>query len=1525
MFPLPSIFLTTLLIWTSALGTGTLAPNAPNPDEPKQGPQDGVFVISDVQVWNGHEVVGPMDLLLRDGWIEVMVNSAHQDLKAPADAIRIQAEADWVVYPGLIHADWGKGVGKLPDNPYHEVASNASDGPVPNMEYGDRRYLRGWLKVADVLDWDEEKAEDWRELGFTSAQILPTFGILRGRSAVVSLNELPLGEALLQRNGHQIYSMRSFGGYPGTPMAGLAVLRQVFLDHQRLHDGNLRHRNDPDLADLGPAIFLADGRREIENILDLQRDFAADLPTIILGGDQAWEFSDRLIEQNVAVLYIADFGEALESDEDLEVKAAEERPYWQEPAGLREGERSLHAERVAGFLQMQAAGVRCAIVPTEDADEWKDAFKQMAEVEGGSAAQLWQAASADVATVLGLPAIGKIEAGAGADLVIFQGDPGPEGKVAWVFADGRGWEFEIAAEEEADEAAAEGEGGEGEKSDSSAADTQLDGTWKLTVNSPMGEQVFYAIIDVAKNSVQITDEPGNDEDKAKGVSFKGDRVKFTYMVEEMDMEFTFFGKVNGDKMSAKLKTDFGDVPAKGARVGESKSKAAKEPATESGEAEGDEQEGAESAEEEEQSKGVALGHPDWLVETREDRQVANPYTGSVFIQGGTLYPMDGGEAYVGDLLIEDGKIKAIGKSLSAPDGVPVYDATGMHVSPAMMDAHSHLALASVNEGSMSITAEVRIADMIRARNYGIYRAAAGGTALAQSLHGSANPIGGQAAVWELNYYADRISDLLYQGAPQGIKFALGENVKQSNWNNSNRRFPATRMGVQAVYRRAFTAAQDYAERRRRNADGELPNFRRDVRLEVLADILDNVIHIQCHSYRADELLMFLNICKEFGVERPTFQHILEGYKVAPELAAYGAMGSTFADWWAYKIEAYDAIPWNVNMMNDAGMVATINSDSNDLIRRLNTEAGKSMRYGGAPWQVAMSYATTNVAKQLQIDSSLGSLEVGKDGTIAIYDAHPMSTYARCHLTLARGRTLFEWKPDNDETWQAYGVAVAAFAESTRARNQALQAEADATDAADAADATDADSDAVASGEADTNAGPGSAENGDPWEAWTRLGQGESYLISNARIHSMVPGEEPYKGWLMVVDGRITKLGRNEFRAQMSSSVREVNARGMDLYPGFINGTDVTGILEISSVAGTNDTAETSQDHPDLSVAAAIHADSAHHRVTRLNGITHVLVRPKRGRMRGQAALIQLAGDTTDQMVVQKDLGLVISFPRATAPELGQLGREFDLQEVDCLTAGRLDLPAEVAEAGLQPRDGVEMPDSVDELDEWFDNALQYGKDLENLAASGQKPLMRDLQLEALLPYARGEKPVLVEANDAITIMAARAWAKDRELDVIYLGVKEGWKVAGYLGADRARVIVGSVHDLPPRANDPYDSIFRSASVLQAAGCEVALRTDNLEVTRNLPFQAATAATWGLGRDQALQALTLGAAKILGVDQYTGSIEIGKSANFFLCSGDPLDFPGQIKRMWIGGHEVEMTSRQTELRDRYAKRIEKAGK
>ena len=822
--------------------------------------------------------------------------------------------------------------------------------------------------------------------------------------------------------------------------------------------------------------------------------------------------------------------------------------------------------------------------------------------------------------------------------------------------------------------------------------------------------------------------------------------------------------------------------------------------------------------------------------------------------------MDGSEPEVGDLLIEDGRITAVGGELAAPPGVPVVDAAGLHLMPGILDPHSHLALDSINEGSMAITAECRIADMIHPHAVGIYRAAAGGTVLVQSLHGSANPIGGQAAVWELRYPERRIADLLYPGAMQGIKFALGENVKQSNFAGAaGKRFPNSRLGVEAVFRRAFTEAQDYVERRRRFEAGLEPGFRRDVRLEVLADVIQNRIHVQCHSYRADELLMFLRVARDFGIQRPTFQHVLEGYKVAPELAAYGAMASTFSDWWAYKYEVVDAIPWNVMIMTRAGVVVSVNSDSDEMIRRLNTEAAKGMLYGGLSWQEAMATCTLNPAIQLRLEDRLGSLEVGKDGTVSVFDAPPLSSRARCVWSLARGRVLFQRPPGLDDEWRSYAAAVRDFAD------QLAAAEA-AEDGAEAA--TTPPFPVPASDLAD----------------WTRPGRGRAYVVTDAIVHTMV--DEPFRGGIAVRDGIVQAVFREGEPVPELEGAEVVDAEGRHLYPGFIDAGDVTGLFEIGAVRSARDDAEIGDWQPDLIAATAIHADSAHVRVTRMTGVAYVLVTPKRGVLRGRASLIQLEGVTSEDLVVVPEVGQLLAFPRAHVDE----------------------------------DEGPQEPEGLADLEDWVRRAEEYDERVARHEAAGIPFTDRDPRLEALRPYVRGERPWIVVADDDATLMAARDWAHEHDYPVLWMGAREGWKVAGHLGADRARVVVGPVHSLPSDSFAPFDAPFRNAWVLKEAGCEVALRTDDPEVTRNLPFQAGTAAAWGLGADGALHALTLGAARVLGVDRYVGSLEPGKVATFFLADGDPMDF-APVERMWIGGREIELTSKQTELRDRYLRRLE----
>ena len=347
-----------------------------------------------------------------------------------------------------------------------------------------------------------------------------------------------------------------------------------------------------------------------------------------------------------------------------------------------------------------------------------------------------------------------------------------------------------------------------------------------------------------------------------------------------------------------------------------------------------------------------------------------------------------------------------------PDDAVVIDATGKHITPGIIDCHSHIASDSgINEGTQAVTAEVRLVDYIDPDDISIYRQLAGGTTMANTLHGSANPIGGQNAVVKFRWGVGP-DQLLMKEAPQGVKFALGENVKQSNWGGeANSRYPQTRMGVPELVADEFRAAQDY---QRAQADfkknGGLP-VRRDLELDAVVEILNGTRLIHCHSYRQDEILALLRVLENFHVKIASLQHILEGYKVAKEMAAHGATASTFSDWWAYKFEVYDAIPYNGAILHNAGVVVSFNSDDAELGRRLNKEAAKATKYGGVPPGEALKFVTINPAKQLHIDEFTGSLEPGKEADLAVWSGPPMSNKTRCLQTWVDGRKYFDVEED----------------------------------------------------------------------------------------------------------------------------------------------------------------------------------------------------------------------------------------------------------------------------------------------------------------------------------------------------------------------------------------------------------------------------------------------------------------------------------------------------------------------------------
>jgi len=856
---------------------------------------------------------------------------------------------------------------------------------------------------------------------------------------------------------------------------------------------------------------------------------------------------------------------------------------------------------------------------------------------------------------------------------------------------------------------------------------------------------------------------------------------------------------------------------------------------------------------------------------------------------------EGGILTGADLLIRDGKIAEAGKGLSAPSSAQVVDAQGMVITPGIIDCHSHTAVdGDVNEGSNNVTSEVRIQDVLDPTDIAIYRELAGGTTIANVLHGSANSIGGQTQVIKLRWGSSAAALPMKEALP-GIKFALGENPKQANFTrDAGPRYPATRMGVEAAIRKAFLEARDYA--REKAAYQSLPPGererrvppRRDLQKEALVEVMEGKRLVHCHSYRQDEILMMIRLAEEFGFQIATFQHVLEGYKVADEMARHGAGASTFSDWWAYKFEVYDAIPWNGTLMARRGVVVSFNSDSDELARRLNLEAAKAVKYGGLGEEEALAFVTINPAKQLRIDKYVGSIEAGKDADLAVWNGHPLSTYTACQQTWVDGVKLFD---------RAEDLAGREAKAATRAALIAKIAGDQKSGAGDAAKASDAAPVAAA-----VPAAAAAASVASKYHYPAAAGPTRAIALTGATIHP-VSGPEIAGGTILIRGGKIEAVGTG---LKIPSDAETIRLDGQRIYPGMLEPHSILGLTEIGAVRATNDFNETGSMNADERAETSVNPDSELIPVARANGITHVVVAPQGGLVSGTSALIRLQGWTFEDMTAATPVGMHVQFPdffRATRIEdLGSTARddqkkarEKSLKELkEALAAARAyGLAAKAHPEGGKPASG-------------------RGSDAD---APDADPI-----LAALLPVVEGREPVFVKARDARQITAALDWAHDESLRIVIVGGDEALEVAARLKATDTPVIIGPVLALPRRRDDPYDAEYSLAARLNDAGVRFCFSAggDGFAASngRNLPYHAAMAAAYGLPHDAALRAVTLSPAEILGVADALGSIEPGKSASLMVTSGDPLEIRTQVTRVFIDGVPADMTNRQTRLYDKY---------
>jgi imidazolonepropionase-like amidohydrolase len=827
--------------------------------------------------------------------------------------------------------------------------------------------------------------------------------------------------------------------------------------------------------------------------------------------------------------------------------------------------------------------------------------------------------------------------------------------------------------------------------------------------------------------------------------------------------------------------------------------------------------------------------------------------GVVAIRNATVLTVTRGTIPNGTVVITNGKITAIGTNAAIPAGAEIVDGTGKFVSPGIIDCHSHIGNDAINEGTVAVSSMTGMGDVLNPTDINIYRDLAGGTTTSNILHGSANPIGGKTVVIKLRWGLQRPDQLLFQGALPGIKFALGENVTQKNDQTPTPpvRYPKTRQGVEYVIRDAFTRAkvyqkawQDYTQKKASGADVLAP--RRDLQLDPLVEILEGKRLVHAHSYRADEILMLIRLADEMGFKITTFQHVLEGYKVAKEIAAHGAGASTFSDWWGYKIEAEDAIPYNAAIMMRKGVLVSINSDDAEQARRLNNEAAKTVRYGGLTDDEALATVTINPAKQLKIDNRVGSLEVGKDADVVIWNHHPLSTAAIVERAYVDGIAYYDRVKDLARVGITPDVSASAPAPAAPSA-------------------------------------PRPAASADPYQLKFNT-TGATWAITNARIFP-VSGPAIEKGTIVIKGNRIEAVGAG---VAVPSGAKVIDAAGASVYPGVIDASTNLGLSE-PGARGYDDLSEILPFNQMLRTRVAYQSDSDAIPVARVEGITTAAIWPSGGTIGGEVPVMNLDGWTWEENTVRPSAGLMMAFPGGAGGGRGGGG----------------------GGGGAGAAAGA-APDRIGELNKMLDQARAYGK----LPSAGRAV---NWNLEPFLPILGGRQAMFVSANGEQAIRDAVAWAEKQGVRLVIRTNTDAQRVAAFLKQHDVPVILTSVLTLPPREDAFHAYPYQAAGVLQRAGVLFAFSSGGYQFTRDVPFQAGRSVAWGLDHDAAIRAMTLDAAKILGVDHQLGSIEAGKIANLIVVKGDPLEIRSQIQHVIIGGHDVSLESKHTELYKRYMAR------
>lgn len=826
--------------------------------------------------------------------------------------------------------------------------------------------IHAQINWVDYFKPQPDVAKDYIANGFTSLQIAKHDGLLQGRSATVSLADGIANDLVYQPYSQHFASFdkgSSTQSYPTSLMGSIALLRQSFSDanwYQQAYPKGISLTGEK--VEYNAALnalrnveqqglfFTSENEHSMLRAANLLNEF--EIRGTFLGSGFEYARLKQISKLDANVVMPLNFVDKpmLGDSQGRDIELADLR----------------HWERSPGNLAaLEDAEVTLAITSHESKDKFLSNLRTAIK-HGLSQQAALAALTTTPAKIAGIgDKAGQLARGYYADLVITKGNLFEQGKIVSVWTQGQ--QHQLIA----------------------PADVALNGEYRVAIN----DNTLSLTLDMTSKKPKVSLKQGDKKVKVSNIERADGNIRFVASIDDSAMRFRLWSTKSG--INGRIIDINGDTQALTLTTVEAPT---------------------------EKSVNDDANNIEYISEltwpNRAFGQTTLPKSQKLHIKNATVWTSQSqGVLENTDILVSKGKFTKIGRDLKTPSGYQVIDATGKHVTAGIIDEHSHIAISrGVNEGSEAITAEVRIGDVINPDDIHIYRSLAGGTTTAQLLHGSANPIGGQGQVIQLKW-GESANNMKFDAAPATIKFALGENVKQTNWTNATTRYPQTRMGVEAVFKDAFQRAKEYQQTKQRYDElsrrekKKAAPLRRDYRLETLVEILNAQRHVHIHSYVQSEILMFLRLAESFDFKVTTFTHILEGYKLADEMAKHGAGGSTFADWWGYKFEVYDAIPQNACLMNQRGVLTSLNSDSRDLQRRLNQEAAKSVTYCGMSPVDAWNMVTINPAKQLKIDDKVGSIAKGKQADFVIWDNDPLSVYAKAEQTWIAGRNYFSTDSD----------------------------------------------------------------------------------------------------------------------------------------------------------------------------------------------------------------------------------------------------------------------------------------------------------------------------------------------------------------------------------------------------------------------------------------------------------------------------------------------------------------------------------